>query len=247
MPSYLEAVEGPAKGRKVELRLGGTITIGRTNRSMVSFAEDECMSGLHMAVGLSNGTVRVQNMSKTNGTLVNGVPIEAVAVQPGDQIKTGDTTFVVVGPAPSPFPVRMRVGGWGFETFPDGWQPTEGFGFRYPVSEPFRPSISAVEEKLPKDQTLPVYIQVQIDLAKKHIANVELKEPVETKIKGSDEAKALSLTALVEGKGQVMQHQIYALHNGVVGVLTASALDTQAQLLRDALGQMIPGLSYTQT
>ena len=247
MPLHLEVVEGPAKGQKVPVPIGRTITLGRTNRAMVIFAADDCMSGLHVSIGHRNGALHMQNLSQTNGTEVNGVRVETLALRPGDKVKAGDTVLAVIGPDPAPHPAKLRIGGWGFEFLPPDWQPVEGFGFRYPISEPFRPSISAVEEMLPKDHDLARYVALQIDIAKKHIKGVDLKDPVPATVKGAEEAMALSLTAPVENKGPAIQHQIYAVHSGVVGVLTATTLASQAQLMRPALGAILPGLSFFQS
>jgi hypothetical protein len=58
---------------------------------------------------------------------------------------------------------------------------------------------------------------------------------------------ALSLKAPVENKGPAIQFQIYAAHNGIVGVLTATTLETQAHLMRPALTAILPGLSFFQS
>lgn len=247
MPSHLQIVEGPVKGRVLEVPVGKAITVGRTNRSMVSIAEDEWMSGLHFAVGLRNGTLHLSNLSKTNGTEVNGERVDTAALKPGDKIKAGQTLFSVVGPPPGPFPAQFRIGGWGFEHLPDGWQFVEGVGFKHAVQEPFRPNMSAVEEALPQGHTLPSYVELQMQLGRQHIPDAEFKGPVEAKLRGADQALALTLTAPAQDKGAAVQNQIYALHNNIVGVFTATALETQASLLRDAMKVILKGVSFHQT
>jgi hypothetical protein len=247
MPPHLQIVEGPAKGRKLEIPVGRAVTVGRTNRSMASFAEDEWMSGLHFAVGSRNGTLHLSNLSKTNGTEVNGERVDSAALKPGDAIKAGQTVFSVIGPPPSMFPAQFRVGGWGFEHQPDGWHFFEGVGFKHRIEEPFRPNMSAVEEALPQGHTLPTYVELQIQLGRQHIPDAEFKGPVETKVRGADQALALTLRAPVPDKGPALQNQIYALHNDIVGVFTATALENQAQLLRDAMKVILKDVSFHQT
>jgi hypothetical protein len=247
MPPYLEVIEGPANGRKVEIAVGKALTVGRTNRSMVSFAEDEWMSGMHFAIGLRNGTLFLSNLSKTNGTELNGQRTDSAALKPGDTIKAGQTVFSVMPPPASPFPAQVRIGGWGFEQLPAGWEFIDGVGFKYAVQEPFRPNISAVEEALPQGHTLPEYVDLQMQLGRQHITGAEFKGPVEAKVRGADQALALSLSAPVQGKGQALQNQIYALHRDIVGVFTATALDSQAGLLREAMKVILKGLSFHQT
>jgi hypothetical protein len=247
MPLHVEVAEGSAKGRKVEIPIGKTITIGRTSKSMLAFPEDDCMSGLHFALGLSNGSLRLKNLSKTNGTEVNGQKLDSIFLKPGDRIKAGQTIFSVIGPPPSPYPVQLRIGGWGFEALPDGWEAVEGSGFRHSVTTPFRPNMLAVEEQLPKGQTLPDYVKLQMDLARKHIEGVELSDPVPAKIKGAEQAMGLTIRTPVRDKGIAIQHQVYALHLGIVGVFTATALESQAQILRQGLGAVLKGISFVQT
>jgi hypothetical protein len=246
MPPYLQTIEGPVKGRKLEIPTGKAVTVGRTERSMVSFVEDQWMSGLHFAIALRNGTLYLSNLSKTNGTELNGQRAESAALKEGDKIKAGQTVFSVVGPAPDPFPAQFRIGGWGFEHLPDGWQFIESVGFKHTVQEPFRPNMSAIEEMLPEGHTLPLYVDLQMQLGRQHIPKAEFKGPVETKVRGADQAMALTLSAPVEGKGQALQNQIYAAHRGIVGVFTATALETQAGLLRDAMKVILKGVSFHQ-
>jgi len=247
MPLHLEIIEGPARGRKLDVPIGKAITIGRTNRSIVSIAEDEWLSGLHFAVALRNGTLYLSNLSKTNGTELNGERTESAALKPGDKVKAGQTVFCVTAPLAGPFPAQFRIGGWAFEHLPDGWQFVEGVGFKHPVQEPFRPNMSAVEEALPQGHTLNTYVDLQAQLGRQHIPGAEFKGPVEVKVRGAGEALALSLTAPVQDKGPAMQNQIYARHNNVVGVFTATALESQAQLLRDAMKTILKGMSFHQT
>lgn len=246
MPQRLQVVDGPAKGRALEVPPGRAVTVGRTNRSMLQFPEDEWMSGLHFVIASRNGSLHVANLSKTNGTEVNGARIEAAALKPGDTIKAGQSVFSVMPAPAAPFPARFHVGGWGFEHAPEGWEFTEGFGFRHSAQEPFRASISAVEESLPNGQTLPAYVDVQMELGRQHITGAEFKGPVDARVQGAEAALALSLSAPVAGKGQAVQNQVYALHQGVVGVLTATALESQSRMLRDAMKAILKGLSFHQ-
>lgn len=247
MPPHLEAIDGPAKGRKLAVPIGKAITVGRTDRAMVKVAEDECMSGLHFALSLKNGSLYLSNLSKSNGTTVNNQTIQSGVLQPGDKIKAGQTLFSVVAPPESPFPAKVRIGGWGFGQLPEGWTVADGVGFRHSEEQPFRANMLAVEELLPKDHTLSSYVDLQVQIGQKNIPGAEFKGPVEAKIAGASEALALSITAPIPEKGQAIQQQIYALHKSVVGVFTATALDTQTSMLRHAMKTILGGLSFHQT
>jgi hypothetical protein len=219
----LEIIEGPETGRRVKLREGETITLGRTERAMQRFAEDSGMSGLHLAVGLSGGSLRMQNLSQTNGTLVNGVRVESGALQSGDKIRAGGTVFVVIGPPPSPYLAQMRVGGWGFNVIPEGWTLMEGVALIREGGE-FRASAAGSEESLPGGQTIRDYIQVQMDIAKSRLKDAEFQGPEEARMQGSEEALLLTVTSETAEGMRIPQRQIYARSGEVVGILTLSGL-----------------------
>jgi hypothetical protein len=103
-----------------------------------------------------------------------------------------------------------------------------------------------VEEPLPTGHTLKTYVALQVQLGRERIKDSAFKEPVEAQIVGADEALALGMTAPVEGRGKAVQNQLYALHSGVIGVLTATALESQAGLMREAMASVLKGLSFFQ-
>lgn len=224
----LEIAEGPEAGRRVRLREGDTLSFGRTDNAMTIFAQDPAMSALHFAVSLSAGTCRMQNFSKTNGTLVNGARVESTVLQSGDTVAAGGTVFRVLGPPPNPYPAEMRVGGWGFNVIPDGWKPMEGVGLIHGSGE-FRASATGVEESIPDGKTLRAYIDVQIEAAKSQLTRVEFQGPTEARMEGSEEALLLTVSSDAADGVRITQRQIYARSAGVVGVLTLSGLASANQ------------------
>jgi hypothetical protein len=245
MPVHLEITEGPAKGRIVPLTVGKTVSVGRTPaKAMIALPEDAHLSGLHFSVGLRNGQVLLCNLSKVNPTEVNGKQENSAVLKPGDTFKAGMNIFSVVG-VDNPHPAVFRVGGWGFESIPEGWETSEGSGLRHSQAEPFRANIIVVEEALPKGYDLPKYVALQISMGEKHLKAPKFSEPKPLPIKGAEEALALTIQAQAE-KGPAMQFQVYAVHSGIVGVMTATALESQGQLLRGAFKEVLPGLTFFQ-
>jgi hypothetical protein len=243
MPAFLEIVDGPAKGKKVELKPGQTVTIGRS-KAMVPIPEDEFMSSLHFYVGLSAGTMRLQNLSQSNGTLVNGQPADAVVLKSGDQIRAGSSTFSVFAPQPNPHPAQMRIGGWGFEHIPEGWQRMEGTGLR--LAEPkekFIATMSAVEEPLPQGKSLDEYVEAQMALVRQQIAGAEIKGPASAQIRGAEKALALSVRSSRNGVN-VVQRQVYASCAGIAGVFTVTLSAEQDGRLRNDASRVVQGLSF---
>ena len=246
MPWYLETVEGPETRRRIALKPGNTITVGRADAAMITFPNDGSMSGLHFAVSLAGGTPQMQNLSNASHTEVNGAPIASSTLRPGDRIKAGNTVFVVVGPAPYPYPAKVRFGGWGFEFVPKDWQPAESVGFVMTSDPAFRASITAVEEPLAEGQTLWDYVDAQKQLARQHLVGATLVGPTPAEIRGAEEALALTITSPLAASGSVIQRQVYAASDGVAGVFTITMLSSQSEKLSHVVSLVERGLSYFQ-
>jgi hypothetical protein len=96
MKVILEAVGGPALGRKIEVHEGKILRIGRTESSDFPLPEDAYLSKVHFAVGCDGKHCLVRDMGSSNGTFVNGARIAESAVTEQDQIVAGGSTFSVL-------------------------------------------------------------------------------------------------------------------------------------------------------
>jgi len=237
-------IQGADPPRRIDFKTGVTLLFGRSESLPAAFPDDHWMSSTHFAAGVSNGVLRVQNLSKTNGTEVNGKMQEDSVLQPGDQVKAGNTIFEVAGPQPSPYPAQVRVGGWGFETIPHGWQPVENVGFRLAEKRTFQANIKVAEEPLPAGLTLAAYVENQMKYATAQIPGIAFEPPLAVKIRGAEEAFALLILIPGRGEHEPRQRQIYALSSGTVGVLTATV--SEAEPHEEALAVLLQGISYFQ-
>jgi hypothetical protein len=95
MVVILEAVSGPVAGRRVEIRAGTILRIGRTTKSDYAIAEDSYLSGLHFAVECDGTQCRVRDMGSSNGTFVNGSRVTDQVVREGDSLLAGGSTFTI--------------------------------------------------------------------------------------------------------------------------------------------------------
>ena len=95
MVVILEAVSGPVLGRRIEVRGGSIVRIGRTGKSDYPIAEDGYLSGLHFAVECDGTQCRVRDLGSSNGTFVNGSRVTEQVVQEGDSVVAGGSTFVI--------------------------------------------------------------------------------------------------------------------------------------------------------
>jgi pSer/pThr/pTyr-binding forkhead associated (FHA) protein len=87
----LEIVEGDDAGRKTQL--AGTVEIGRDASTNLALDDDQA-SRRHARVSAQGEGAVVEDLGSTNGTYVNGQPIEGPrAVRPGDKIRVGLTVI----------------------------------------------------------------------------------------------------------------------------------------------------------
>ena len=96
MGVLLEIKAGPFASKKITLANGKSILIGRApDRAQFAIPHDNHMSGVHFAVECGPNGCRVIDKKSTNGTLLNGVKIQEAMLATGDEIKSGQTVFVV--------------------------------------------------------------------------------------------------------------------------------------------------------
>ncbi|MBZ5632955.1 MAG: DUF4123 domain-containing protein [Acidobacteriia bacterium] len=93
MVVILEAVSGPVLGRRIEVRGGSILRLGRTGKSDYAIAEDGYLSGLHFSVECDGAQCRIRDLGSSNGTFVNGSRITEQVVQEGDSVVAGGSTF----------------------------------------------------------------------------------------------------------------------------------------------------------
>ena len=101
--------EGPLAGRRIEL--DRETTVGRVDCDLT--LDDHQLSQRHLVLRPSGGQLTVEDLGSTNGTVVDGVRIDApVTVSDGAVVHVGTSEFIVQvtvaasqPPAASPIPV----------------------------------------------------------------------------------------------------------------------------------------------
>lgn len=114
--AQLHVVAGPDAGG-VHLLHGGQIRVGRSADADVPL-DDPDVSRLHCAVTLAaDGQVSVMDLGSTNGTTVDGRPLDGrpVRLSPGSLLRLGESALrvVVAGDAARPAPVPTAADGEG--------------------------------------------------------------------------------------------------------------------------------------
>jgi len=100
----LEVISGPLQGKKIEAKIGETVSVGRTPKASVPLA-DNFLSGAHFAIECAADRCRLRDLNSRNGTKLNDELVTEAALKNGDQIYAGRTTFVVRIELPKSEPV----------------------------------------------------------------------------------------------------------------------------------------------
>src|SRR5271163_2538952 len=87
-----QVLDGIDKGR-IFRDLPLPVTIGREEGNLLRL-NDERVSRFHAKVQQDNGDIILTDLESTNGTRVNGNPVQIRRLRPGDQIGLGRSTLL---------------------------------------------------------------------------------------------------------------------------------------------------------
>ena len=107
MRPRLLVLSGPLKDSTIPLA-EGEVTIGREASNGIALA-DPSVSRKHCRVSWQEGRFRVRDLESRNGTLVNGSGVEEQWLEHGDEIATGDSSFLFLVEDESLAPAAGRV------------------------------------------------------------------------------------------------------------------------------------------
>ncbi|MFI5459077.1 MAG: protein kinase [Isosphaerales bacterium] len=92
MQAYLRVMAGPDAGRNIELTEGGTLTIGRSEKSDTHL-RDLGVSRLHCELRWEGSKFNLVDMDSVSGTLVDGQKITEHDLRHGQEFQVGVTRF----------------------------------------------------------------------------------------------------------------------------------------------------------
>ena len=95
MHLVLQIESGALKGNTLQLQTGRPLRIGRTNKADHAFPDDKRMSSLHFAIQYDEKGCRLLDLNSSNGTFLNGARVKEAALANGDEIRAGNTVFVI--------------------------------------------------------------------------------------------------------------------------------------------------------
>ena len=91
--SSLITLEGPYLGQSFALSSSKSLTLGTRPDSDIVLARDETISQIHARIMPEEDTFVVYNVSATNGTRVNDVPVSRHTLEVGDVLQLGASKF----------------------------------------------------------------------------------------------------------------------------------------------------------
>jgi pSer/pThr/pTyr-binding forkhead associated (FHA) protein len=95
MAVILEIKTGPFAAKRVAVVGGQTVTVGRTARANFAIPHDTFMSGVHFVVEYGSKGCVLTDQKSSNGTFVNETRVTQTLLKSGDEIRSGQTVFVV--------------------------------------------------------------------------------------------------------------------------------------------------------
>ncbi|MCU0877366.1 MAG: hypothetical protein MUF06_06225 [Pirellulaceae bacterium] len=95
MQLLLKVTAGPHSGQKILLRSGQVARVGRTEWADFSFPRDGQLADVHFAVRCDLSSAQVRALAADVPLLVNEQQVREAALQAGDTIRAGKSTFVV--------------------------------------------------------------------------------------------------------------------------------------------------------
>jgi hypothetical protein len=95
MRAFLQVIKGPGLGRKITLREGQLLYVGRTDQADVSCPENPEMSSVHFTIRWLGSECQFKDLNSANGSYRNGERVSETLVYDGDELKTGQATFRV--------------------------------------------------------------------------------------------------------------------------------------------------------
>src|SRR5690606_12803955 len=92
---YLQVLQGEHEGRK--FHVAGSMTFGRSVKCELCFGDAQ-LSRRHCEFFLKDEVLQVKDLASSNGVFVNGAKVAAALLKPGDQLRMGSVTLLVIGP-----------------------------------------------------------------------------------------------------------------------------------------------------
>lgn len=215
----LDVTAGPRQGERIRVKDGATILVGRLATTSFPVPNDSTISGKHFSIAVQGNVCLVKDEGSSNGTYVNGMRVERVAVQPGYRVKAGHSEFLVS--------FLPSFGSWIIPAIPPGWAEIPGRGIQAAQPGRFPTNILFTEEEQELEIPLSEYIQRQQIIVREAIPHVQFAPPAELKLPDAERAFAMRAQFAATGGALARQRQLYVCKKGIVGVISMTTIDTE--------------------
>lgn len=92
---FLQVIEGEHEGKK--FHINGSMTFGRSTKCELCFSDMQ-LSRRHCEFFLKDDVLEVKDLASAGGVRVNRQKVASAVLQPGDQLKMGSVSLLVIGP-----------------------------------------------------------------------------------------------------------------------------------------------------
>ena len=92
---FVQVISGEHEGKK--FHINGSMTFGRSSKCELCFSDLE-LSRRHCEFYLKDDVLEVKDLASANGVMVNQQKVGTAVLQPGDQVKMGSVSLLVIGP-----------------------------------------------------------------------------------------------------------------------------------------------------
>lgn len=92
---FVQVISGEHEGKK--FHINGSMTFGRSAKCELCFSDLE-LSRRHCEFYLKDDVLEVKDLASANGVMVNQQKVSTAVLQPGDQVKMGSVSLLVIGP-----------------------------------------------------------------------------------------------------------------------------------------------------
>ncbi len=98
----MEVISGPHLGQKWAFDRAVRVVLGRQAPAHLRLIKESAMSASHCELVITPPLVTINDLSSTNGTLVNGVPVAHADLSDGDEFGVGETRIRISIPSSPP-------------------------------------------------------------------------------------------------------------------------------------------------
>lgn len=215
----LDVTAGPRQGERIRVKDGATILVGRVGGAAFAIPNDGTLSSKHFSISVQGNVCLVKDEGSSNGTYVNGMRVEQVAVQPGYRVKAGHSEFLVS--------FLPSFGSWTIPAIPPGWAEIPGRGIQAAQPGRFPTNILFTEEEQELEIPLSEYVQRQQIIVREAIPHVQFAPPAELQVQGAEGAYAMRAQFAATGGVLARQRQLYVCKKKIVGIISMTTIDPE--------------------